>query len=358
VADFSRSDYLPGVNPLNLSHRALRPSALVNLILTGLRQRWQGQNNWGVRIQETIRNTIWALVENRLSLADLPRMLRDSTFRASLLPYFSNPEVRDFFDFFDDLSPQMRNSWISPAINKVSGFLADPIVRRVIAQPETTIPFRRIMDTPGTLALLNFAKAELQTETSQLLASVAFPAIVDAIFSRVEIPQNQRRPCVLMIDEAQLYPNELEVLLSECGKFGISVISANQHYGQMSAKIRSSILANCTNLCIFRINSDDANILVSTIAPGKEKFIKPKLLNLPPRHFCFCNRESGKLEFVEAPFVKDFPAIADNRFIKENITMGILLPVREIARANRNNRTRTDTEPRVQLQYREGQDGW
>ncbi len=361
--DFSQHELLPGLNPLS-AHRTVRPSVLVNMVLSSLRHRWR--ENWGVRIEQVLRNSLWTLTENNLTLLELRRLLTDSLFRAQLVSSVTNPEVRAFWGFFDSLSDSMRATWIDPVLNKLSAHLTDQLVRRVLGQVQTSIPFKQILDTSGKILLVNFAKGVLQSESSELLASLFFPALVGTIFSRANVPLARRTPFILAIDEAQSFPETetaLELFLSEAGKYGLQLIIAHQHFSQFPSHTRSALLGNCSGLCAFRSSPEDARLIAPAVAPGRERMLESRLVTLNPRNMLFSKRD-GEIRFVRTPYVKSYsaPDLKHNRFIMENLKAGILRPRRdiekEISQRSKNRRANQRVTNMSHLNYQEGQNGW
>jgi len=357
---------LPGLNPL-ASYENTETSLVVGLVMDSLRRRWG--NAWGVRLEQTIRNAIWLLAENNLTLLELRPLLTNRAFRDELLNRTENPEVRHFWEFFDNLSSGMQNTWIDPVMNKFNSWLVVPLVHSVIGQRKTTIPFRKILDEPGKILVCNFAKGVIQSENALLLAVLFLPSLVSAIFSRADIPLARRNPFVLVIDEAQAFDGAekiIETLLSEGGKYGLQLVLAHQHLSQFPKNIRSALLGNCAQTCVFRVSPEDANLIVPTLASGRRKAIESRLVNLPQRYMLFYDRNFGRFDFVKTPFVEDFeiPDLERNRFVRENIEAGILRPVaeieREIAERDRDigGRTSLDFDIARERDFEEDLDEW
>ncbi len=83
-----------------------------------------------------------------------------------------------------------------------------------------------------------------------------------AAFSRSDIPQSQRVPFYLYIDEFQNFATEsFAVILSEARKYRLSLIMAHQTLAQISAELRSLILGNTGMQVCFRVNRQDAQLL-------------------------------------------------------------------------------------------------
>src|SRR5205085_9062865 len=85
------------------------------------------------------------LVENRLTLIDMHRVLTDKPWRDRLLTNVRNPEIVSFFKYrFDQWgrdAPVLRES----TLNNVAAFTFNPYLRLIPGQQQT-IGLRKIMD--------------------------------------------------------------------------------------------------------------------------------------------------------------------------------------------------------------------
>jgi len=61
-------------------------------------------DSWGVRMEDLMRNSLIALGEAELTLAELPVFLTRRGFRNSVLPKVTNPTTRDYFERFETLT--------------------------------------------------------------------------------------------------------------------------------------------------------------------------------------------------------------------------------------------------------------
>ena len=71
--------------------------------------------------------------------------------------------------------------------------------------------------------------------------------------------RRRRRPHLLVIDEAQLFrAGGLPELLAEGRKFGVGVLLAHQHMGQLSTELAGSLEANASTVMGMRSSIRDA----------------------------------------------------------------------------------------------------
>ena len=81
---------------------------------------------------------------------------------------------------------------------------------------------------------------------------------IDAM-SRANIPEKDRRPFYLHIDEFQNFATDsFATILSEARKYRLALIVANQYTSQLSETIRDAIFGNVGSMVSFNVGYDDA----------------------------------------------------------------------------------------------------
>jgi hypothetical protein len=266
-----------GINVLEASNERERFRQMAEVARI-LKQRWQ-LDSFGARTEELLRNALLALSEARLTLVDLPLLLTDGTFRGQCLRSVRNPEVRSYFHHrFDAASEAMQHAWREPVLNKVTALTADPQLRLMLGQTQSTVSFVDALDR-NCVVLLNLDKSTLG-EQAATLGSLFFAKLKNAIFAR-----RTRHPVTIYADELQnllTYDADLESVLSESRKFGCCFCSANQYLDQYPPSLRAAVLAIGTHV-LFQLSAPDADKLGSLLGGGKP--LQGLLKNLPPRQF-------------------------------------------------------------------------
>ncbi len=114
-------------------------------------------------------------------------------------------------------------NFLTSELNKTSAFTADPKFRHIVGQQHSTFSLREAMDK-GQWIIVNLAKGQLG-EQSLTLASLIFTMVKNALFTRTS-----RSLFTIYCDEVQnLVANgsEIEIVLSEARKFGVSLVSGH-----------------------------------------------------------------------------------------------------------------------------------
>ena len=274
VVDPSDYDMSVGINPLesrNGNNRFVQIAEFTQV----LRQRWHLES-FGARTDELLRNSLFTLADNGLTLPELGPLLSHAAFRARCMKKVANAEVRQYFELrYDSVSEPMRATMREPILNKISAFTADPHFRHIVGQ-HSTFSLVDAMDS-GYWIILNLHKAKLGDQ-SATFGSLFLTMIKNALFSR-----NTRTLFTLFCDEVQnlvAYGSGLETMLSESRKFGISIVSANQFLDQYPPEMRAAILAVGTHL-FFQLSSSDAQNVAAALDGGKT--LAEILKNLPRR---------------------------------------------------------------------------
>jgi len=243
-----------------------------------LKQRW-GLDHFGARTDELLRNALYVLSVNGLTLLELGPVLSDSGFRATCLKKVANAEVRQYFEVrYGKVSEAMQTVMREPILNKTSAFTADPHFRHIIGQERSTFSMREAMDR-GYWVIADLDKGRLG-EQALTLASLLFTVLKSALFTR-----ERRSLFTIYADEIQnlvAFDSGIETVLSEARKFGVSVVSANQFLDQYPAPMRAAILSVGTHV-FFQLSATDATTVSQALDGGKS--LAERLRNLRQRHF-------------------------------------------------------------------------
>ncbi len=285
-----------GAHPFNVLQDAFAHKYLIaSGILGAFKKVWgDGPNaSWGPRMEHIFRHALLALLSLPLAtLLDVPRILTDKDFRKKAWGYIDDPQVRSFFkDEFEKYTPHFRQEAISPILNKVGHFLANPWLRKVLGQTDNHLRFRKIMDE-GKVVLVNLAKGSLGEDSSALLGALLLSQIELAALSRADIPEGERRDFYLFVDEfSHFATSSFKGMLSESRKYALNLTLATQLLAQMEEDMRAAVFGNVGTLIAFQVGAEDAEYLAREFAPV---FGEEDLINLPAYHIYLKLRMEGK----------------------------------------------------------------
>ena len=273
-------DYPIGLNPLE----SVRPG-LRHLVASGLigvfKKIWP--EFWGPRLEHVLRYATLALLDCPGStLLDIPRLLRDKAVQRRVLASVTDPQVREFWlEEFPGYPARLRAEAISPILNKVGQFLASPPLRHVLGQRKSAFRMRRLMDE-GRVLLVNLAKGRFGEDAAALLGAMLVTRMQLAAMSRVDIPEGERKPFYLYVDEFHAFVTlSFAEVLSEARKYGLSLVLSHQYLEQLDTRILAAVLGNVGTLISFRVGAGDAKVLAEEFCPP---FGARDLTKLPNYH--------------------------------------------------------------------------
>jgi hypothetical protein len=196
------------------------------------------------------------------TMADIPLLLANADCRRTLLSHVQDAEVRRFWQDYDAMSPQDQREERSGILRRVREFL-QPLTFNIVGQANTTINVRAIMDA-GKILLVKL-DARLESVTS-LIGSVVVAQILNAAYSRADLPVSKRRQFHLYADEFQRFATEdFAILLTESRKFGIGTTIAHQYRNQLDMQNKGATLT-AANLVVFRVSGPDSEELAKAFA--------------------------------------------------------------------------------------------
>jgi hypothetical protein len=284
VVYFNPADtaYPLGFNPLEVTNPAQKTNISSEVI--GVLKRMFGES-WGPRLEYILRYTILALLDRpSTTMLDITRMLTDKKFRQETLGYCQDTVVLNFWkNEFATWNDKFVAEAISPVLNKVGAFTANPIIRNIIGQPKSTFNIREIMDQ-GKILIVNLSKGLIGEDNASILGAFIVTKIQLASMSRSDIERvEDRRPFYLYVDEFQNFATDsFATILSEARKYGLNLTVANQYISQMSENVRDAVFGNVGTMVCFRVSADDAPILSKQFEP---EFEPNDLLQMHNRNF-------------------------------------------------------------------------
>ncbi len=253
-----------GYSPLRYVAEDKRPLAASGL-LEVMKKLWP--DAWGVNMEHILRHALLALLDRPGStLADIPRLLSDKYFRRSVTARLENLQVKHFWQHeYENYSFQKRSDGAGPILNKVGAFLADPNLCQILTDPEEDLHFRQIMDD-GQVLLVNLAKGQIGEDAAGLLGGILVTTLGLAAFTRQDIPEHQRRPFYLFLDEFQNFTtHSMANMTSELRKFHASLTLAHQYLFQLTPEVREAVLGNAGTIISFRVGARASSLKLETI---------------------------------------------------------------------------------------------
>lgn len=228
-------------------------------------------DSWGPRLSYILTHAVRALLDTPgATLLMLPRLLIDEAFRVQIVSQFvTDPVVRAFWlNEFAGYGDNLRAEAIAPIQNKIGKALMAPSLRNMLAQPKSTISFRRLMDE-GAVVICNLSKGRLGAEVAHLLGALITTTIAQAALSRADQPAAERQVFHLYADEFQSFATEsFGLILSEARKYALTLTVGHQYLEQVPPSLRAAVFGNVGSILACRTGPADAPILAEQIGLG------------------------------------------------------------------------------------------
>ncbi len=226
----------------------------------------------GPRMDEILRNSLYALIERPGStLEDIERLLDrdDHTLRNEVIRTTEQERIRRFFAYTYAQFPKDAHL---PITNRIGRFVGAEYVRNCLCPPKDSdisqsdmskrfLNIRRAMDE-GKILLFNLSDGLLGQAASQLIGQFIVSKFQTATMSRANVPENDRRPFYLYLDEFQNFcgtaSQSYEKLLSRSRKYRLALILAHQQTHQIPLPLLREVFGNVSTLIAFQVSHPDA----------------------------------------------------------------------------------------------------
>jgi hypothetical protein len=235
---------------------------------------------WGPRLEHILRFSLLTLLQNEHStLLDIQPLLTDAEFRKARLVNITSPYIlRFWYDEFEKYPAALRAEAIAPVLNKTGILAASAPVKNIIGQGESSFELRDVLDS-GKILICNLSKGEIGDDATALLGSMLLTSIQTAALSRASMPEADRRPFYLYVDEMHSFVTlSFADILSEARKYGLSLFLTHQYIEQLDERVRAAIFGNVGTLISFRVGAEDARYLEREFSPV---FTEADFIHLP-----------------------------------------------------------------------------
>lgn len=248
-----------------------------HLVVSGLMSTFKKiwVDAWSARMEYILTNTLLALMDAPGStLLGVNRMLSDKEYRKEIVSHIKDPSVKAFWvkEFANYTERQAAEA--VPAIqNKVGQFTANPLIRNMIGQPQSSFNFRQAMDS-RKIVIINLSKGRIGDENMKLLGGLLVTKIYLAAMSRADVPDRVMKVLpnfYLHVDEFQNFANaSFADILSEARKYKLNLTIAHQYIEQMDEFVRPAVFGNVGTMIVFRVGATDAEAFEKEFAPQFE----------------------------------------------------------------------------------------
>ncbi len=254
--DVADTEYPVGLNLLTIP-QGVHPEAVASQVLAVLR-KYFGEDWSATRMEDLLYHALYSLVGYPgATIRDIPRLLLNQDYRSQVLARITEVDTLDYWrDEYDTLTPNQQREYARPVNTRIRKFYRDPTLRRIICQ-EKSLNFRWIMDTNKIFLASLGGIGDIEAET---LGALLISKIQMAAMSRGDT--RERSPVYCYIDEVQNFATtSLPKMFSEAGKYGLSLVTANQFLRQLTGPTLDAIIGNVGTSITFATGQKDAKTL-------------------------------------------------------------------------------------------------
>lgn len=242
------------------------------------------------------------------------------------------PGARMFFEtefphksFTDTKRQIQRRLW---------GILENPTFERMLTAPKNRIDMFEALNL-GKIVLVNTAKDFLKAERSSFLGRFFIALTLQAALERAALPESERHPAFLYIDEAADYfDDNIDDLLTQARKYNLGVVFSHQYLGQLTPALHSSIASNTSIKLAGGVSDRDARSISPDMRTTPAFILEQQKHDQGTEFACYIRNHTATALSVRLPFgtVERQRMMDDRAFLRlqqdnrSRISMPLLLP--------------------------------
>jgi hypothetical protein len=155
-------------------------------------------------------------------------------------------------------------------LRRLYGVLENQTFERMFSNPQSKFDMFTELNA-GKLILINTSKSLLKEQGTQILGRFFIAMIAQAAQERATLPDNQRMPAMVYIDEAQDYFDQnIGLILSQARKYRVGMIMAHQYLGQLTSGLQEAFEANTSIKLAGGVSARDARTLAGQMSADAE----------------------------------------------------------------------------------------
>lgn len=253
-----------GINPLDAPSGA-DTGAVIGDVLGVIRKVMGANWESAVQMQEILENALLAVLlgEKQPTMVHLFKLLTDPDYRYDLTADIRDPIAAPYWQSLEQKKEKELDQMFSVPRRRINAFLRNSIVRRIVAQPASTIDFRQAIDS-GKVILVQL-DGRMGANNRTFIGAMMMYKLFGAVMSRMDIPEEERRQVAICVDEFQTFVaqsgEEFADILEQARKMGASLTLAHQHLGQLQGgggDLINSVANNTGTKVVFRAEAADA----------------------------------------------------------------------------------------------------
>ncbi|MGH7158364.1 MAG: type IV secretory system conjugative DNA transfer family protein [Candidatus Saccharimonadales bacterium] len=259
---------------------------VTSAVISIMRKVFSDDDSNAHRIEAVMRNAIHtALTVEGATLFTVMKLLRNAKFRKEVVSKLDDEDLKDFWQEEIGQAGEMQLVSMTKGVTqRIDRFNISAPAKRMLGQVKSTINFEDIMNS-GKILICNFAHGEIDEDESALFGTTILAKLKMAAERRASMPEDERRPFYLYVDEFQNFATTPFVkMLSSSRKYKLFLTIAEQSTKQQEEdRLTEAILSNVSTVVCFRTGSHaDEELMLHTLEPY---IVKGEISNLPTYNF-------------------------------------------------------------------------
>ena len=268
VVDPTATEHPIGFNPLASPHHELATEFVLHVLHSIYHE------SWGPRTADVLRASLLTLTGarpacgGRYTLCELPELLTNPGFRRRITGQPLTAGLGEFWRWYEALSDREQLHVIAPVLNKLRAFTLSTPLRLLLGQ-SAGLDFTDVF-TRRRIILVPLKKGLLGAETAALIGSLLVAGVWQATLTRAGIPEEQRHPVWMYLDEFQdivRLPIDMADMLAQARALKLGLTLAHQFLSQVNLQVRAAILGTTQSQLVFQLQHEDAKILAPRFTP-------------------------------------------------------------------------------------------
>ena len=309
LLDCNDDEHITGLNPLRGEGDAHNRAGALHSVLK------ENSESWGIQLDETLKCSLICLAElaardPAYSLVDLEPFLLNDPFRRESLRLVTDDYALAFFERYENLSPEQRQSYALAVLNKAAPFLSHPTLRMLLGTSPTFSLSELLNERDGQIILINLAVHRFH-EAAFVLGAFLVTMLQNIFAARIALPEQERRPVGVILDEFENFGvGRFGEMVAENRKLRAHLVLAHQNLSQLDNRLRLTLLENCGAQYFFQCGAHDAGILSQEIhSEDPREMVKTALMRqqVGECHFSLKGEPTIRMRVQSQPT----PAIAE-----------------------------------------------
>jgi hypothetical protein len=275
-----------GFNPLAVrdTNDSLEVSQTIDSLMQVFRKHWGDNPAFGIgsRAEWVLSHSFRTILANapNYTLAEIPLLFSDKAFRDKLVKNVVNPETMQFWGWFRRLeaTPRTSDQWqlIESTLTRLSQFLANEWLYRVLYQAKGTIKFHELINSGKTI-IFPLPIGKLGEQPASLLGSMLLGKLATTIFGRNEYGKAYPRVHIYIDEYARFSIPLISQLWVQARKFNCGLTTTLQSFSQIKDEESRAALLQAGTIAAFQLIGSDADLIARQMPlPDPASLMKPE----------------------------------------------------------------------------------